>query len=130
MLNPVSFVLSICSTLSTLVRPLIGLSSKPPKPIRELSKTKGAYEAGEGLTAPRQSHKRRRPHRLPKTWRTEHEGFYRRLHVVEMRGPCKTVLGHLVPLVSQCVGRVNGVSIRVVPKREIGSNLFLNDFGG
>jgi hypothetical protein len=36
-LNPVSFALSTCSTLSTLVCPLIGLSSKPPKPTRELS---------------------------------------------------------------------------------------------
>jgi hypothetical protein len=36
-LNPVSFALSTCSTLSTLVSPLIGLSSKPPKPRRELS---------------------------------------------------------------------------------------------
>jgi hypothetical protein len=38
-LNPVSFALSTCSTLSTLVSPLIGLSSKPPKPTRELSAT-------------------------------------------------------------------------------------------
>jgi hypothetical protein len=36
-LNPVSFALSTYSTLSTLVSPLIGLSSKPPKPTRELS---------------------------------------------------------------------------------------------
>jgi hypothetical protein len=36
-LNPVCFALSTCSTLSTLVSPLIGLSSKPPKPTRELS---------------------------------------------------------------------------------------------
>jgi hypothetical protein len=36
-LNPVSFALSSCSTLSTPVSPLIGLTSKPPKPTRELS---------------------------------------------------------------------------------------------
>jgi hypothetical protein len=30
---------------------------------------------------------------------------------IEMVGPCKTILGHLVPLVSQCVGRVDGVSV-------------------
>jgi hypothetical protein len=36
-LNPVSFALSTYSTFSTLVSPLIGLSSKPPKPTRELS---------------------------------------------------------------------------------------------
>jgi hypothetical protein len=40
-LNPVSFALSTCSTLSTLVSPLIGLSSKPPKPRRELSASAG-----------------------------------------------------------------------------------------
>jgi hypothetical protein len=37
MLNPVSFALSTCSTLSTHVSPLIGLSSKPPKSTKELS---------------------------------------------------------------------------------------------
>jgi hypothetical protein len=31
-LNPVSFALSICLTLSTLVSPLIGLSSKHQNP--------------------------------------------------------------------------------------------------
>jgi hypothetical protein len=31
-LNPVSFALSTCSTLSTLVSPLIGLSSKHQNP--------------------------------------------------------------------------------------------------
>jgi hypothetical protein len=36
-LNPVSFALSTYATLSTHVSPLIGLSSKPPKPTRELS---------------------------------------------------------------------------------------------
>jgi hypothetical protein len=37
-LNHVSFVVSTCSTLSyTYVSMLIGLSSKPPKPTRELS---------------------------------------------------------------------------------------------
>jgi hypothetical protein len=36
-LNPVSFPFSTCSTLSKRVSPLIGLSSKPPKPTRELS---------------------------------------------------------------------------------------------
>jgi hypothetical protein len=36
MLNPVSFAFSTCSTLSKRVSPLIGLSSKPPKPTREL----------------------------------------------------------------------------------------------
>jgi hypothetical protein len=33
-------------------------------------------------------------------------------HGIETAGPCKTILGHLVPLVSQCVGRVDGVSVR------------------
>jgi hypothetical protein len=37
MLNPVSFALSTYSTLSTPISPLIGLSSKPPKPTREIS---------------------------------------------------------------------------------------------
>jgi hypothetical protein len=49
-LNPVSFALSTCSTLSTLVSPLIGLSSKPPKPRRELSEvagSRGGEVAGE-----------------------------------------------------------------------------------
>jgi hypothetical protein len=37
MLNHIGFALSTCSTLSILVRPLIMLASKPPKPTRELS---------------------------------------------------------------------------------------------
>jgi hypothetical protein len=37
-LNPVSVALSTYSTLSTPISPLIGLSSKPPKPSRELSR--------------------------------------------------------------------------------------------
>jgi hypothetical protein len=36
-MNPVSFALNTYSTLSTHVSPLIGLSSKPTKPTRELS---------------------------------------------------------------------------------------------
>jgi hypothetical protein len=54
-LNPVSFALSTCSTLSTLVSPLIGLSSKPPKPTRELSremaKNMGFLKLEVGLSA-------------------------------------------------------------------------------
>jgi hypothetical protein len=46
-LNPVSFALSTWSTLSTLVSPLIGLSSKPPKPRRELSKGCGQGARGQ-----------------------------------------------------------------------------------
>jgi hypothetical protein len=35
-------------------------------------------------------------------------------HVTKTAGPCKTVLGRLVPLVSHCVGRVNGASVHEI----------------
>ena len=44
MLNPDSFALSTFSTLSTRVSPLIGLSSKPPKPTRELLDLRRAFD--------------------------------------------------------------------------------------
>jgi hypothetical protein len=36
-LNSTSFTLRTCTTLNTHVNPLIGLSTKPPKPTREIS---------------------------------------------------------------------------------------------
>jgi hypothetical protein len=47
--------------------------------------------------------------RRPDTWSTKTTCRYP--HGIETVGPCKTILGHLVPLISQCVGRV-GVSVR------------------
>jgi hypothetical protein len=43
MLNPVSFALSTCSTLSTLVSPLIGLSSKHQNPQESFHSLDGAF---------------------------------------------------------------------------------------
>jgi hypothetical protein len=43
-------------------------------------------------------------------------------------GPCKTALGHLVPLLSYSVGRVNGVFIHVVPNHTVMT--YNNPLGG
>jgi hypothetical protein len=45
----------------------------------------------------------------------EHGGTCRHPHVIEAAGPFKTILGHLVPIVSHYVGRVGGVTDREIP---------------
>jgi hypothetical protein len=75
----------------------------------------GAFGAGEGLTGPHKNKERRRPLRLPKNWLMEHGGTCRHPHVIEAAGPFKTILGHLVPIVSHYVGRVGGVTDREIP---------------
>jgi hypothetical protein len=82
-------------------------------------KTEGAFKAGEDSVGSRCGQEWRRPHRLPKTRHTLHRGHCRYPRVVVNAGPCKTALGHLVPLVSHNEGRVNGVSIRVIPNHTV-----------
>jgi hypothetical protein len=62
---------------------------------------------GEGLTN----------YRRPGAWSTK--ASRRHQCVVKTLGPCKTALGRMVPLVSHYVGRVNGVSVRVIPNHTV-----------
>jgi hypothetical protein len=66
-----------------------------------------------------EDHWKRKTPNTSKTQRTDHGGHYRYPCFVVKADPCKTALGRLVPLVSYSVGRVNGVSIRVVPNHTV-----------
>jgi hypothetical protein len=55
--------------------------------------------------------------RRPGAWSTKASCRHQR--IVKTVGPCKTTLGRLVPLVSHCVGRVNGVSVREIPNHVV-----------
>jgi hypothetical protein len=53
----------------------------------------------------------------PSTWSTK--GTCGHPRVTWTVGLCKTVLGRLVPLVSHCVGRVDGVSVREILNHDV-----------